>query len=208
MENKVDSYTRAAGLRAHCGKAIELFTIGHSNRSLEDFLSLLREFKVQAVADIRRYPSSRKFPHFNRQPLHELLNGANIEYYWLQALGGRRFNNKGAGSPNTGLTSTGFRNYADYMLTAQFHTAVQQLLAIAATKQLAAMCAEKLYWKCHRRLLSDYLVAQGVKVKHILEAGKVSEHKLTSCAVITPDSVVAYPLRAHSDTNLKALFEV
>lgn len=205
----MDSHTRTADLRARCEKAMELFTIGHSDRSLEDFLSLLREFKIQAVADIRRYPpSSRKFPHFNRQPLHELLTAANIEYYWLEALEGRRFNNKNADSPNTGINGMGFRNYADYMLTAQFRAALQELLAIAVARQLAVMCAERLYWKCHRRLLSDYLVARGIKVKHILELGKVSEHKLTPFAVATPDSVVTYPLRAYGDRNLKTLFEV
>ncbi len=174
-------------------KSPQIFTIGHSNRSFEDFLSILMEFNIQIVADIRRYPSSRKFPHFNRDVLSKLLNRENIEYLWLEALGGRRHAPKNDKSPNTGLKSIGFRNYADYMSTDQFQTAAQKLLSVAAKAKTAIMCAEKFYWKCHRQLLSDYLFAQDVEVLHIIEVNKIVPHKLTPGAVITNDSKVIYP---------------
>lgn len=173
---------------------LQVFTIGHSNRSPEELLSLLREFEIGAVADIRRYPSSRKFPHFNRETLREFLNARNIDYVWLEALGGRRHKGKSEDSPNMGLQSLGFRNYADYMATAEFKGAVSELLATAATSRTAIMCAEKFYWKCHRRLLSDYLLAKGVEVIHIIEPGRSCAHKLTPGAVAAHGGVaVTYP---------------
>ena len=172
---------------------LRVFTIGHSNRSFEQFLSLLKEFGICLIADIRRYPSSRKFPHFNRQILSERLSVENIQYLWLEALGGRRHGSENKKSPNTGLKSLGFRNYADYMATHQFHIAIEELLSKAVKAPTAVMCAEKLYWKCHRRLLSDYLAAQGVEVVHIEESGKVTAHKLTPGAVITAGAGVVYP---------------
>ena len=175
-------------------KTKQIFTIGHSNRSFEDFISILMEFNIQIVADIRRYPSSRKFPHFNREVLSNLLNERCIEYFWLEALGGRRHTDLKNDSPNAGLKSIGFRNYADYMSTIQFRTAAQKLLSVAAKAKTAIMCAEKFYWNCHRQLLSDYLFAQGIKVLHVIEASKIVTHKLTPGIVITNDSKVIYPL--------------
>lgn len=174
-------------------KPLWIFTIGHSNRSFEDFLPLLKEHEIQVVADIRRYPSSRKFPHFNQDVLRELLHVHQIQYVWFEALGGRRHTGKNEKSPNTGLETPGFRNYADYMMTDQFHAAVQKLLSIGASLSLAVMCAEKFYWKCHRRLLSDFLAAQGVTVVHILEQGSLRPHKLTPGAIITEGGAVIYP---------------
>ncbi|MHC4622028.1 MAG: DUF488 domain-containing protein, partial [Planctomycetota bacterium] len=144
-------------------ESLNLFTIGHSNLSWEDFLSLLREFSINTIVDIRRYPSSRKFPHFNREVLHTLLDAEGIGYAWFEALGGRRHTAPNKTSPNTGLKSIGFRNYADYMATNEFRTAVQELLSTAASSRTAVMCAEKFYWKCHRRLLCDYLAAHKVE---------------------------------------------
>jgi uncharacterized protein (DUF488 family) len=174
-------------------KSLKVFTVGHSNRSFEDFLSLLKEFEICVVADIRRYPSSRKFPHLNRQVLLKLLSKQNIRYIWLEALGGRRHAGKNDKSPNAGLESPGFRNYADHMATDDFSSAFKELLSTAAKSRTAVMCAEKLYWKCHRRLLSDYLTAQGVEVEHIVEYGKLQPHRLTPGAVITADARVIYP---------------
>ena len=105
-------------------KDVQLFTIGHSNRSAEEFLSLLREFQIETVVDIRRYPSSHKFPHFNRETLRKLLSAQGIGYVWLELLGGRRHTGKSQDSPNIGLESPGFRNYADYMATDEFNKAV------------------------------------------------------------------------------------
>lgn len=171
---------------------LQVFTIGHSNRPFKDFLSLLREFFIDVVADIRRYPSSRKFPHFNQEALSKLLKAENIGYLWFEALGGRRHGEKNTQSPNTGLESLGFRNYADYMMTQEFKTAAQELLSTAAKARTAIMCAEKFYWKCHRRLLSDYLTAQGVQVIHIVETGKSYVHKLMPGVTISNDATLTY----------------
>jgi uncharacterized protein (DUF488 family) len=187
-------------MKADTDKTLRIFTVGHSNLSFEQFVLLLKEFEVCFVADVRRYPSSRKFPHFNRDALSKLLTVENIEYLWLEALGGRRHTRKNKKSPNISLKSLGFRNYADYMATNEFRTAVQKLLSIATTKRTTIMCAEKFYWKCHRRLLSDYLIAKGIEVFHILGPAKLSGHKLTPCAVTTGGGVI-YPLRELSDTQ-------
>jgi uncharacterized protein (DUF488 family) len=157
----------------------QIFTVGHSNRSFEEFLFLLKEFQIATIADIRRFPGSKKFPHFNRQIFPELLKNQNIQYIWFEALGGRRHTLANNESHNMGLKSPGFRNYADHMLTDEFRSAVSELLSIAAESRTAIMCAEKFFWKCHRRLLSDYLFAQGAEVIHITELGRTSIHKLT-----------------------------
>ncbi|MFC1636992.1 DUF488 family protein [Planctomycetota bacterium] len=185
---------------------MRLYTIGHSNLPIEQFVALLKEFEIGLVADIRRYPSSRKFPHFNRPALCECLATEGIDYLWLEALGGRRSGGKNEKSPNIGLTSPGFRNYADYMATDQFRSAVQRLLSAAAELRTAIMCAEKLYWKCHRRILSDYLVSQGIEVIHIISPGEASTHKLSSSAVATQTGVI-YPAPEPTDVQ-KSLFDL
>lgn len=187
-------------------KMLRVFTIGHSNLSFERFVPLLKEFGICLVADIRRYPSSRKFPHFNRQVLCKLLAAENIEYLWLEALGGRRQSGKNDKSLNIGLKSPGFRNYADHMATDEFSMAVKELLSAVARARTAVMCAEKFYWKCHRRLLGDYLVAQGVEVVHIVGPGKASSHKLTPGAIITAEAGVIYPYTG-TEGYAKELFE-
>lgn len=170
-----------------------VFTIGHSNVCLEDFVSLLREFDIQTIVDIRKFPGSRKFPHFNREVLSERLDTQDIKYLWLESLGGRRYSSGSQTSLNKGLRAPGFRNYADYMQTDEFRTAVGQLLSVAATSRTAVLCAEKLYWKCHRRLLSDYLLAHGIEVMHIMGPGKILPHELTPGAVIIASQYVVYP---------------
>jgi len=187
-------------------KTSRIYTIGHSNLSFEQFSSLLKEHEIGLVADIRRYPSSRKFPHFNRPVLSGLLAAENIDYLWLESLGGRRDKVKETNSVNVGLKSIGFRNYADYMATGEFRRAVDNLLSEAAKARTAIMCAEKLYWKCHRRLLSDYLTARHVKVVHMLDPGKTSEHKLSQDAVIT-ETGVTYPLQETDDIQ-RSLFDL
>ncbi len=171
----------------------EVLTIGHSNRSMEDFLALLQEFEVRALVDIRRFSSSRKFPHFNRGSLQEELAGNQIGYSWIEPLGGRRQGASGQVSPNEGLENIGFRNYADYMMTGEFRSGIEGLLGIARCQQTAVMCAEKLFWSCHRRLLADYLHAQGVVVQHILEPRRIQEHRFTPDARIVGKNVL-YPL--------------
>jgi uncharacterized protein (DUF488 family) len=187
-------------------RQIKLLTIGHSTRPFDEFLSLLREFKIEALIDIRRFPGSRRFPHFNRESLEKALPSAGIEYIWLEDLGGRRSGPKNTDSLNPGLTHSAFRHYADYMQTKPFRSATEKLLSIASEKCSAVMCAEKLFWKCHRRLLSDYLIAQGVTVEHIMDTCRAQTHKLSAEAVITPNLHVIYPASG-KDSGDPKLFE-
>jgi uncharacterized protein (DUF488 family) len=173
--------------------AIKLFTIGHSTLPFDNFFALLGEFKIEVLVDIRRFPGSRKFPHFNRQSLERALPAAGIEYVWLEDLGGRRHSPIINKSPNSGLKHPAFRNYADYMQTEQFKAAINRLLSIASAKTTVIMCAEKLFWKCHRRLLSDYLAAHGLAIEHIMEPGHLQAHKQSPDAVVSTDLCVIYP---------------
>jgi uncharacterized protein (DUF488 family) len=168
-----------------------VLTIGHSNHPLDCFLALLARHKVEALVDIRRFPGSRKHPHFNRDDLAAALQKSGVEYHWLEALGGRR-NKQRDESPNRGLENEGFRNYADYMQTNQFREGVEKLLEVARRKRTAIMCAEGLFWQCHRRLVSDFLAANGVTVQHIMPGGELRPHKLTTGAVIEGGRVT-YP---------------
>lgn len=142
-----------------------LFTIGHSNHALDRFLALLAQHEVEALVDIRRFPGSRKHPHFHRDNLAASLQEAGVEYRWLEALGGRRHKQRDE-SPNLGLENKSFRNYADYMLTDEFRDAVKKLLELARNKRTAILCAEGLFWQCHRRLVSGFSVANGVTNLH------------------------------------------
>ncbi len=158
---------------------VVIYTVGHSNRSQEEFLELLACFHIQAIADVRAFPTSRKYPHFARERLEATLPGAGISYLWLgEELGGYRRRGLGEGSPNRGWQAGGFRNYADHMLTPQFRRGIDRLLSLARRGNTAIMCAERFWWRCHRRLISDFLVAQGHRVIHILEAERAVEHRL------------------------------
>lgn len=169
-----------------------LLTIGHSTLSAKEFLNLLEKNGVRCLADIRRFPGSRKFPHFNRDQLERSLPHSGIEYRWLERLGGRRGKQKRTDSPNMGLRNESFRNYADYMATPEFKAGISELLDLARTKPTAYMCSEAVYWRCHRRLVSDYLVANGFEVLHLMSTGRPRPHELTPGAVIK-DGQVTYP---------------
>jgi uncharacterized protein (DUF488 family) len=168
-----------------------VLTIGHSNQPLDRFLVLLAQHRIEALVDIRRFPGSRKQPHFNRDHLAAALPKSGVEYHWLEALGGRRHQQRDE-SPNLGLENKGFRNYADYMLTDEFREGVEQLLEVARQKRTAILCAEGLFWQCHRRLVSDFLVANGVTVQHITPSGELRPHRLTEGAMIE-NGRVTYP---------------
>jgi uncharacterized protein (DUF488 family) len=170
---------------------LTIFTIGHSTHSLDQFLALLAQHQVEALVDIRRFPGSRKHPQFNRDSLAAALQKAGVEYHWLEDLGGRRSKQRGE-SPNLGLKNEGFRNYADYMLTREFAEAVKKLLELARLKRTALMCAEGLFWRCHRRLVSDSLLANGVTVQHIMPTGDLRPHTLTPGAAVDTRRV-SYP---------------
>src|SRR4051812_23424980 len=160
-----------AGVAGPKTMPFELFTIGHSTHPLDGFLRLLARHDIEALADIRRFPGSRKYPHFNRDGLALALPQAGVEYRWFEALGGRR--KTSGGSPrNLGLRNESFRNYADYMTTPEFHEAVGRLLELARRKRSAFMCPEGLFWRCPRRLVSDSLLVRGIEVRHIMPDGK------------------------------------
>lgn len=175
---------------------MEIWTIGHSNHSLEPFVELLIQHEIGMLADIRRFPGSKKFPHFNRESLSSTLNARGIYYCWLEGLGGRRA--KGSPEPssaNEGLRNQSFRNYADYMATPPFLEALTELVEIADQQRTAMMCSESVFWRCHRRLVSDYVVAGGGTVRHIFPNGQVKQHTLTDGAVIGDDAhpLIHYP---------------
>ena len=154
-----------------------LFTIGHSTRSVEELVDVLQAHGIPTLVDIRSFPMSRRLPHFNREALEESLAGAGIRYVWMKELGGRRKKIRDD-SPNVALRSPSFRNYADYMLTGDFQLAIQELLRLAEQSRTAYMCAERLYFRCHRMLVSDWLAAHGHEVLHIDGTGPVKPHQL------------------------------
>lgn len=161
----------------------EIYSIGHWNYSLERLVEMLAQHQIESLVDIRRFPGSRKFPHLNQQSLATALPEAGMEYHWLEALGGRRHARKdGPPSVNLGLRNESFRNYADYMSTEGFHQGIHKLLEIAAHQRTAMMCAEAVFWRCHRRLVSDFLLANGITVQHIMPSGELHQHTLTSGA--------------------------
>ena len=171
----------------------QLFTIGHSTHPLERFLALLAQHGIEVLVDIRRFPGSRKFPQFNQDNVASALQKVGTEYLWLEALGGRRHKQRdGSSTVNLGLQNAGFRNYADYMLTHEFQEGVAKLLAVARRKRTALMCAEGLFWRCHRRLVSDFLMAKRITVQHIMPTGELRPHKLTNGAMIESGQAV-YP---------------
>ena len=166
-----------------------LYTIGHSTRSIDEFLSALRAHSIGALVDIRSFPVSRRLPHFNRESLEQTLSASGIQYLWLKELGGRRRKIRDD-SPNVALRNASFRNYADYMLTAEFEHGISELLSLAQRSPTAYMCAERVYFRCHRMLVSDWLVAQGHEVLHIDAEGPPRTHKLMSEARVVDGQVI------------------
>jgi uncharacterized protein (DUF488 family) len=156
-----------------------LYTIGHSTRPLEQLTGALQAHQIQTLVDIRAFPMSRRLPQFNRDSLEQTLPAAGIQYQWMKTLGGYRKKTLEE-SPNIALRNPSFCNYADYMLTAEFDEAVSDLLAVAESSRTAYMCAERLYFRCHRMLVSDWLVAHGHEVLHIDATGPVKPHSLTA----------------------------
>jgi uncharacterized protein (DUF488 family) len=159
---------------------VTLWTIGHSNHSLEQFMELLASQKIELLADVRRFPGSRRLPHFNQENLSQSLASAGIEYVHFPELGGRR--KALADSPNNAWRNEAFRGYADFMMTPEFRAGIDRLLGFVQQKRTAIMCAEALWWQCHRSLIADYLKAAGHSVFHIMSATKTDTHPFTSAA--------------------------
>jgi len=171
-----------------------IFTIGHSTRTLAELVSLLRQADVTMLVDVRSIPRSRTTPQFNQDAMPPALAADGIGYQHLGALGGRRHHPKGAPpSVNTFWRVAAFRDYADYADTAAFRTGLDALRALAHTDRCAIMCAEAVWWRCHRRIIADYLLAGGARVEHIMGPGKVVPATLTPGARIFPDGTLRYP---------------
>lgn len=156
-----------------------LYTVGHSTRSLEDLIETLQAHKIDTLVDIRAFPMSRRLPQFNRESLETNLPPAGINYVWMKALGGYRKKLRDD-SPNVALRNDAFRNYADYMLTPEFEAAMAELIALGERSTTAYMCAERVYFRCHRMLVSDWLVAHGHEVVHIDDTRPSKPHRLTA----------------------------
>ena len=171
-----------------------LYSIGHSTRSAAELITMLRDAGVTALADVRRFPASRRHPQHNRGALEASCAGAGIEYVWLgESLGGRRGQTVPTErSRNTAWNVPAFRYYADAMSTAEFRAGIDQLEGLARERPAAFMCAERLWWSCHRRLIADYLTMRGWTVVHLLERGTQQPHTLTEFARIV-DGELTYP---------------
>lgn len=157
-----------------------IWTIGHSTHSADEFISMLKSYNIELLVDIRRYPGSKRYPHFNKEALEEILSKQGIEYRHIEELGGRRRPNPD--SENTVWRHAAFRGYADYMETAEFRNAVEELEKLALKQRTVIMCSEVVWWSCHRALVSDYLKANGWQVMHIMSVRKATEHPFSSAA--------------------------
>jgi uncharacterized protein (DUF488 family) len=166
-----------------------IWTIGHSTRTSQEFINLLSSFHIELVADIRSYPGSGHYPHFNKELLNVSLDGNDIAYIHFEGLGGRRKVSKD--SVNDGWQHPAFRGYADYMETDGFAKSVEELEKLAFEKKTAVMCAEALWWRCHRSMVSDWLKLNGWTVFHIMGIGKGEEHRYTKPARIV-DGKLSY----------------
>lgn len=169
-----------------------IFTVGHSTRSVDELAALLAENGVDLLADVRTVPRSRTNPQFNADTLPAALGAHGIGYRHLAALGGLRKRAKGA-SPNAAWRNESFRNYADYALTPAFREGLDELRKLAEGHRVAIMCAEAVWWRCHRRIIADYLLAAGEEVTHILAPGRVEPARPTPGSVVTAEGGVVYP---------------
>jgi uncharacterized protein (DUF488 family) len=167
------------------------FTVGHSTHSLDELVALLARHGVRRIVDVRRTPRSRRHPQFDRDSLAAALPERGVDYRHLPALGGRR--RPRPDSPNGGWEHAAFRGYADHALTEEFAVGVTQLCALARERPTAVMCAEALWWRCHRRLIADRLTALGWSVCHIAADGGLAQHELPTFAVVDTDNTVRYP---------------
>ena len=166
-----------------------LYTIGHSTRTIEELIAALAAHRIQTLVDIRAFPMSRRLPQFNRDSLERTLPAAGIHYLWMKSLGGYRKKILEE-SPNIALRNPSFRNYADHMLTPEFEQSLTELLTLAENSKTAYMCAERPYFRCHRMLVSDWLVAHGHEVLHIDAQGPAKPHTLTAEARVVDGRLI------------------
>ena len=176
-----------------------LYTIGHSTRTVEALIEMLRGAHVARLVDIRSIPRSRTNPQFNEDVLPATLHEAGIAYLQLPGLGGRRGKQKTSSGENAGWRVQAFKNYADYAQSAAFGEGLAELLTLAARETCAMMCSEAVWWRCHRRIVTDHALARGVPVVHLLSETKREPAKLTPFALIGPEGSITYPLTASAD---------
>lgn len=161
-------------------RSLDIWTVGHSTRTIEEFIDILRHYQIGILVDVRHFPGSRRFPHFNKTAMHDTLVAAGIRYEHLIELGGRR--PVRPDSHNVAWRNASFRGYADYMESQPFRTGVDRLVEIARAGRTAIMCSEAVWWRCHRSMIADYLKVIGGHVFHLVDATKVQEHPYTSAA--------------------------
>jgi uncharacterized protein (DUF488 family) len=181
--------------------SLVVLTIGHSTRTLEDFISLLREHDVQKVVDICTIPRSRHNPQFNREELPNSLKAMGIGYVHMPGLGGLR--HSVPDSPNTGWRNLSFRGFADYMQKEEFEKSLRVLIELAKTERLALMCAEAVPWRCHRSLIADALSVRGVQVKHVLSSTSLQPHKITPWAKMN-GTHITYPSEEPRNNQIRS----
>ena len=177
-----------------------IYTVGHSTRELEDFLRLLAAHGVGQVVDVRRYPASRRHPHFARDALAAALQAVGVAYHHEGDLGGRR--TARPDSANTAWRSAAFRGYADYMNTDAFQQALGRVVELARARPTTLLCAEAVPWRCHRQLIADALVARGESVSHILSPARRDPHTLSAHARVLAGGLVRYPAGPHDQLAL------
>ncbi|MGB3423570.1 MAG: DUF488 domain-containing protein [Castellaniella sp.] len=172
-----------------------LYTIGHSTRSLDDFVALLTQAGILCLADIRTVPRSRTNPQFNRDTLPESLAVHGIAYEHMSALGGLRGKSKTVPPDTNGFwENDSFHHYADYALSDEFRLGLDALIAQGQARPAAMMCSESVWWRCHRRIVADHLIARGIPVLHIMGAGRLEPARLTPGAMVRDDGTVVYPM--------------
>ena len=183
--------------------AFPYFTIGHSTRPIDDFVDLLTALEIGLVVDVRTIPRSRTNPQYNRETLPGSLSEFQIAYEHIAALGGRRARALGiAPDVNAFWKNQSFHNYADYAMGGAFHSGFTRLRELGSVRPCAVMCAEAVWWRCHRRIIADYLLVAGERVFHILGPNAVSPASLTKGATSMPDGVLTYPAQPAKASNI------
>jgi uncharacterized protein (DUF488 family) len=172
---------------------LNVWTVGHSTHPLADFVSILARWEIEALVDVRRFPGSRRQPHFESAALRDSLAAAGVAYLWLPSLGGRR--RPLADSVNGGWRNDAFRGYADHLASEEFAEGFVELLMTAHGLRTAVMCAEVLWWRCHRRLIADVLMTLGANVIHIMGEDASQPHRLAAPAHLDPDGRLSYAAR-------------
>lgn len=166
-----------------------LYTIGHSTHRIDIFLSLLLQHAIEALVDVRSFPGSRRWPQFNHDEIRASVESSGVCYRWCKALGGRRHSSQ-RDSPHIAWQHAAFRSYADYTDSAEFAAAIEGLSELAARRRSAIMCSEGLWWRCHRRIISDHMAVRGWHVQHIMPNGKLATHVLPDFARIDGQRIV------------------